>query len=103
MSPGTAGLSVIQSLGFGVPTIVARRARHGPELEAAVDGENAVFFEQRLQRRLAETLVSVAAQRDAWRSRRVAIATSIRDSYTIEAMVAAFVSAARAETHGVQA
>jgi glycosyltransferase involved in cell wall biosynthesis len=102
VSPGTAGLSVIQSLGFGVPTIVARRARHGPELDAAVEGENAVFFDSASRDELAETLVSVAAQRDAWRSRRVAIATSIRDSYTIEAMVAAFVSAVEPD-HGVQA
>lgn len=99
VSPGTAGLSIIQSLGFGVPTIVARRARHGPELDAAVEGENAVFFDSG---DLAETLVSVAAQRDAWRSRRSAIAAQIRDGYTIEAMVAAFVSAIGPEP-GVQA
>lgn len=97
VSPGTAGLSVIQSLGFGVPTIVARHARHGPELDAAVEGENALFFDSGSSDELQEALVSAAAERDLWRSRRSAIAASIRDSYTIEAMVAAFLSAFRAE------
>ena len=95
VSPGTAGLSVIQSLGFGVPTIVTDRARHGPELEATAEGDNAVFFEGASSMALEHALVAVATSRDEWRSRRSEIARAIADTYTIEAMVAAFVSAAR--------
>lgn len=93
VSPGTAGLSVIQSLGFGVPTIVADRARHGPELEAAIEGDNAILFDATSPAALEAALVAVAASRDEWRSRRPAIASRIADRYTIEAMTAAFVSA----------
>ena len=96
VSPGTAGLSVIQSLGFGVPTVVTDRARHGPELEAAAEGDNAVFFEGGSSGALEHTLVAVATSRDEWRSRRSEIARAIADTYTIETMAAAFVSATRA-------
>jgi glycosyltransferase involved in cell wall biosynthesis len=61
VSPGTAGLSEIQSLGFGVPTIVTDDARHGPEIEATVEGENAVFFDGSSAEALGRVLVAVAA------------------------------------------
>lgn len=93
VSPGTAGLSVIQSLGFGVPTIVSDHAQHGPELEAAVEGDSAIFFDGTSSAELEAALVAVAARRDEWLSRRTAIASRIADRYTIEAMTAAFVSA----------
>lgn len=95
VAPGTAGLSVIQSLGFGVPTIVTDTARHGPEIEATVEGENAIFFEGGSSAALERVLVAAAADRDMWRSRRAAIARQVADVYAIEAMVAAFVSAVR--------
>jgi glycosyltransferase involved in cell wall biosynthesis len=95
VSPGTAGLSVIQSLGFGVPAIVARGPRHGPELEATRENENAIFFDGGSRRELEAALVTTAALREVWGSRRRAIAAPIRRSYTIESMVAAFVSSFR--------
>ena len=42
VSPGYVGLSITQSLGFGVPMIHADDEPHSPEVEAAVPGFNAV-------------------------------------------------------------
>lgn len=95
VSPGTAGLSVIQSLGFGVPAIVTDDARHGPEIEATVEGENAVFFDGSSPEALSRVLVAVAAERDEWRARRPTIAGRVADAYTIEAMAGAFAAAVR--------
>jgi glycosyltransferase involved in cell wall biosynthesis len=95
VSPGTAGLSVIQSLGFGVPAIVTDDARHGPEIEAISEGENAVFFDGSSPASLERALVAVATERDEWRARRPAIAGHVAERYTIEAMAAGFAAAVR--------
>lgn len=44
LSPGFAGLGLTQSLGFGVPMVIADGEQHSPEIELAVPG-NAVRFE----------------------------------------------------------
>lgn len=38
VSPGCAGLSLTQSLGFGVPMLIADDEPHGPEIELAEEG-----------------------------------------------------------------
>ena len=93
--PGTAGLSLIQSLGFGVPVVVARGPKHGPEIDLAVEGVNALFFDEGSTSALGALLVAMAADRDVWVSRRQVISAPIRDSYTIESMVEAFIGALR--------
>lgn len=45
VSPGATGLSMIQSLAFGVPMIYSRDERHGPEIEAGVIGWNCLTFD----------------------------------------------------------
>ncbi len=96
VSPGDAGLSLIQSIGFGVPMIIAQTANHGPEIEAAVKDENAVFFTPSSISALASALLAVSDDRELWASRRALIASSARDQYCIERMVAAFVAALQA-------
>lgn len=91
VSPGAAGLSLIQSLGFGVPMILARDEPHGPELEAAAEG-NVLMFERNSTVELADLLVTVATNRKLWQSRRHEIAAPIAERYSIEAMVEAFVA-----------
>ena len=93
VSPGTAGLSLVQSLGFGVPTVIAREAQHGPEIDIALEGGNARFFTAGSRHELAATLTSVAAERERWREQRHVISAAIRDAYTVEDMVEAFLSA----------
>jgi glycosyltransferase involved in cell wall biosynthesis len=89
--PGTAGLSLIQSLWFGVPAMIARDERHGPELEAAHEGVNAVFFDSDSSVSLRNALVAVAASADTWRARRHAIARACAARYSVDGMADAFV------------
>lgn len=93
VSPGYAGLSLIQSLGFGVPMIIARDADHAPEIEAAIEGDNAVYFSPNSPEALASAIVAVVEDRRYWVSRRADIAESVKSRYTIDAMVESFVNA----------
>jgi len=45
VSPGYVGLSITQSFSFGVPMIISKNEPHSPEIEAAIAGSNAIFFE----------------------------------------------------------
>ena len=85
--PGYAGLSVIQSLWFGVPILIARDEPHSPEIEAAALQKNAVFFESDSVEALRRLLIEVAATRDVWIRRREIIARECARTYSIEAMV----------------
>jgi glycosyltransferase involved in cell wall biosynthesis len=93
VSPGPVGLALIQSLGFGVPMILTRDDRHGPEIEAAVDGVNVVMIEGGSSSDLATAIVSVVRDQEDWRARREAIAAPIRDRYSIERMTDCFARA----------
>jgi glycosyltransferase involved in cell wall biosynthesis len=95
VSPGYAGLSLVQSLGFGVPMLVARDEPHAPEIEAAVEGVNVEFVPSDSPDALASALVGAAERRKEWLVRRPEIVESIRRAYSIDAMVQAFVAALR--------
>jgi glycosyltransferase involved in cell wall biosynthesis len=45
VSPGYVGLSITQSFAFGVPMLISRNENHSPEIEAAKENSNAVFFQ----------------------------------------------------------
>jgi glycosyltransferase involved in cell wall biosynthesis len=93
VSPGYVGLSLIQSLGFGVPMLIARDEPHAPEVEAAVDLDAVSFFPSDSTQALAEALVAQAAARAEIRARRAELASLVRSRYTIDAMVEGFVAA----------
>jgi glycosyltransferase involved in cell wall biosynthesis len=95
VSPGYVGLSLIQSIGFGVPMLVARDEPHSPEIAAAIEGENVRYFASDSPSELASLLVSVAEERAAWLARREQISRWTRANYSVEVMVAAIVSALR--------
>ena len=92
VSPGYVGLSLTQSLGFGVPMLIAREEPHAPEVEAAVEGENSYMFSSDSVEELARLLVTMASDRASWLARRPDIAARARAIYTIESMVRAFVA-----------
>lgn len=94
-SPGYGGLSVIQSLGFGVPMLIARDEPHAPEIEAATENHNVVMFEGDRPDALADALVNVVTDRKRWLARRAEISAEIRSRYSIEQMVDAFVRGLR--------
>jgi glycosyltransferase involved in cell wall biosynthesis len=94
VSPGFVGLSITQSLGYGVPMIIARDEPHSPEIEAAIEGKNAWFFEPTTAPNLADALVAMASRPfDA--SARAAISADCRHRYSAEAMADGFVDAIR--------
>ena len=93
VSPGYVGLSLTQSLGFGVPMIIARNEPHSPEIEAAIEGTNAVFFESGSVPSLVAALTAVNDASTQWIRRRVQIADETMEKYSIEAMVDAISTA----------
>lgn len=98
VAPGEAGLSLTQSLGFGVPMILSWLSGHGPEIEAAEDGVNVISFRAGSWQSLAAAIVETVAARDSWLSRRESIAASARERYSVESMADAFVRTLRVET-----
>jgi glycosyltransferase involved in cell wall biosynthesis len=86
VSPGPAGLSLIQSISFGVPMILARDEPHGPEIEAARDGENVVLVGSHRRAAFADALVQTAAARDEWLARRPGIADWCAERYSVDVM-----------------
>ena len=97
VAPGYVGLSLIQSLGYGIPMLIARDEPHSPEIEALAEGENGSLFASDSPDSLAGALVEMVAERQLWLSRREAIAEQVRSTYTVEHMVAAFASAIRGD------
>jgi glycosyltransferase involved in cell wall biosynthesis len=87
VSPGPVGLSLIQSLGFGVPMIIAGAPNHGPEIEAAREGYNSLMCEHGSAASLTRALLRVSAERETWLSRARDIAEDCRSSYSLDLMV----------------
>ena len=88
VSPGYAGLSLIQSLSFGVPMIIASEDPHGPEIAAAEDEVNCARFEADNADALSAVLNDFVRNRGSWLDRRAAIAASCAVEYSVEAMAA---------------
>lgn len=93
--PGYAGLSLTQSLWFGVPSVIADDEPHSPEIEAADEGVNCVFFASDSTTALRDALIAVAATRETWWRRRGSIAAQAAAGYSLEAMVDAFLRTIR--------
>lgn len=90
VSPGYVGLSITQSLGFGVPMLISRDENHSPEIEAAIEGDNVVFYETDDMVRFRESVKSIFSNGEEWIKKRDAISTYCRERYTAEAMAMAF-------------
>jgi glycosyltransferase involved in cell wall biosynthesis len=97
VAPRSVGLSIVQSLGFGVPMIASDAEPHGPEIEieAAVPGVTAQFFVADSAASLAETLLTFHRRREEWLSRRVELAAWCRERYSVERSADRFTDAIR--------
>lgn len=93
VSPGYVGLSITQSLAFGVPMLVSETESHSPEIEAVRIGFNARFFETDNPDALAEGLVSFAEEAAEWAARGDTIAADCRTRYSSERMAQGLVDA----------
>lgn len=97
VSPGYVGLSVTQSLSFGVPMIISRDEPHAPELEA-VNDINCAFFETDDAGSLSNKMLEFSNEREAWAKKGEQISMACADKYSVEAMVRGIVDALEGQT-----
>jgi hypothetical protein len=83
VSPGYVGLSLTQSVGFGVPMAISRDEPHAPEIELARLG-GVEFFDTDDPQALSSVLE--AFPRQGAGSQRSALADSVRRAYSAEVM-----------------
>jgi len=90
VSPGYVGLSITQSLSFGVPMIISREEPHSPEIEAMIEGFNGSFFD-------TDDINSLALQMKYWvnhvkdsENLSESIVEDCKKRYSVEKMVAGF-------------
>lgn len=91
-SPGFAGLGLTQSLGFGVPMVVADNEPHSPEIELDESG-GVSYFESDSEVALAKELLTQWGQREGLPSLHFSDYT--RHRYSAEAMAEGLLSALR--------
>lgn len=92
-SPGYVGLSLIQSLAYGTPMLIAANEPHAPEIEAARDGFNALFAASDDPGDFAARLVDFFDDGPAWAARAEEISVECREAYSVEAMIDGLVGA----------
>ncbi|MFF1881319.1 glycosyltransferase [Pseudarthrobacter sp. NPDC058196] len=94
VSPGFAGLGLTQSLGFGVPMVVADSEQHSPEIELHRSG-GVKWFASDSPASLADAIL------ECWRNRELlpdlALSEYTRERYSSEAMAFGIISALRNE------
>ena len=92
VSPGYVGLSITQTLGFGVPMIFPDGEPHAPEVECATE-MNSQTFPSDDATALAECIATMVRDIDIWDARRDHIAAEMRRCYSVEAMGDGFIKA----------
>lgn len=83
VSPGFAGLGLTQSLGFGVPMVVAKDEPHSPEIELANTG-GVIWTESDSPTSMAQGLLTAFRQREHLPAEDVS--QSVRQQYSAETM-----------------
>lgn len=86
LSPGYVGLSITQSFSFGVPMIVAHGESHSPEIEAAVEGSNALFFKMDSVEDLATVMSEAWRNREYWLAQAGGIVENCKTRYSADYM-----------------
>lgn len=95
VSAGYVGLSAIHSLAYGVPMLAARGEPHSPEIAAIEPEVNARFFPSDDPAGLASALTALAADPDKRAAMSAAAICTVRERFSIGAMVGAFEEAVR--------
>jgi glycosyltransferase involved in cell wall biosynthesis len=96
ISPGYVGLSLTQSLGFGVPMIYADDEAHAPEIELIATGAALPFTSGSVQS-LSRAILDVHEHQEEWRDRARAASIEVADLYSANAMASGFCSAVDGE------
>jgi glycosyltransferase involved in cell wall biosynthesis len=88
VSPGYVGLSITQSFSFGIPMLISKDELHAPEIEAAVEGVNAEFFETNNIDNLSSKLIQLYQNRADIESKGRKIVEMCQEQYSVENMAA---------------
>ncbi len=91
VSPGYAGLSIIQSFGFGVPMLISKDENHAPEIEAVIENENSIYFETGDKNDLSKKMTNFFQHKEHWLKKRIDISKSCQNEYSIENMAQIFI------------
>lgn len=91
VSPGRVGLSLTQSLGFGVPMIIAKEELHGPEIESAQQNLRTWWFKEDSVGDLSNKILTCFKQEKAILENRGFISDFCKKNYSIEAMASTFI------------
>ncbi len=91
ISPGYVGLSIIQSFSFGVPMLISKNENHSPEIEAARENDNAIFFETDNLEDFADKLQLIYKTKAEWIKKREKIVSFCKENYSVEAMAKVFI------------
>lgn len=92
VSPGYVGLSITQSLGFGVPMLISKTENHSPEIEAAIIGFNSDFFVTDNETNLGDKMLKFFDNKDKWLLSKNDIKNHCKKNYSIEAMAKPFLN-----------
>ena len=92
VSPGYVGLSITQSFGFGVPMLISKDEPHSPEIEAAIDGQNALFYATDDDIHFRESIKEIYNNSSYWIDKRSEIVSHCRENYSIETMTTTFIN-----------
>jgi glycosyltransferase involved in cell wall biosynthesis len=93
VSPGYVGLSVIHSLAFGVPVLVADNEPHSPEVEVLVPGRNCEYFEADSAESLAGNLLKMLSSPQRLLEMGRAGFDDVTKKYSLEQMTETFMKA----------
>lgn len=93
VSPGYVGLSITQSLAFGVPMLVSEHENHSPELEAVRPEFNARFFKTNDGVALSAELLRISVEAQEWDRRGIEIVEDCRGRYSSERMAQGLIEA----------
>ena len=91
VSPGYAGLSIIQSFGFGVPILISKNEKHAPEIEAVIENENSIYFETDNSEDLGRKMLMIFQKKENWLKKRKEISKFCKKNYSIENMAQVFI------------
>lgn len=92
VSPGYVGLSITQSFGFGVPMLISKEEPHSPEIEAVIEGQNALFYKTDDVIRFRESVKIIYDSTIQWVNKRSEIALYCKENYSVESMAATFIN-----------
>jgi len=95
VSPGYVGLSITQSFAFGVPMLISRNENHSPEIEAAEESSNAIFFQTDNQNDFCLKVEEIFKSNKVFFEKRKIIADQCKKHYTVEQMSSSFIQILR--------